>query len=450
MNKWIEKLSNLIGPMKQKCPYEFKFNLTISDLNCFRYANSMGTQNTSINSLSLSLIMAEPLAGGGARMATVSSSEFNPEVLLEEAMVAIPESPVNKEFKGFCRNDVSYSEAKTWYKETADLDSRKKALILEDLRKKHPDKWLGGIFETEETQTAIAGSNGLFLSDKYTRFTFEVKAEKDSKSTSVYRIGRDISQLNIEKECERAFLYLEKEVPKAVPSDGTYRIVFGPEAVSEICFFISLLGFGGRGHKQGSNFTSKKVGEYLFRNPLILLSDNSKNPLTLTKNHDEWGFPRKSLTLLDGGRVCDIAHNQFTAETEDGNTGHGNKGMAMLMELQEGDRTIDELCLEEDKTIVISRFHYPTIADRSKPVIKGSTKDGTYLFEGTAGNVKDAGTLEFFFNPVLLFANTKALSRDRFVIPQGSLSMSMAGANVVPWIAVDGVTVRNGKIYLQD
>lgn len=450
MNKWIEKLSNLIGPMKQKCPYEFKFYLNISDLNCFRFANSMGTQNTSINSLSLSLLMADPLPDGGARMATVSSSEFNPEILLKEAMAAIPESPVNKEFKGFCSNDLNYSEAETWYKETADLDSRKKAVILENLRKKHPDKWLGGIFETEETQTAIGGSNGLFLSDKYTRYTFEIKAEKDGKSTSVYRIGRNISDLNIEQECERSFYYLEKEVPKATPSDGTYRIVFGPEAVSEICFFISLLGFGGRGHKQGSNFTSKKVGEYLFKNPLIRLSDNCRNPLTLTKNHDEWGFGRKSLTLLDGGKICEIAHNQFTAETEEANTGHGNMGMAMLMELKEGDKTVDELCLENDKTIVISRFHYPTIADRSKPVIKGSTKDGTYLFNGSNSDVKDAGTLEFFFNPVMLFANTKALSKDRFVIPQGSLSMSMAGANVVPWIAVDEVTVKNGKIYLQD
>ena len=449
MSKYIEELKDLIKPMSEKSPYDFKFHLTLSDFNCFRFANSMGTQNTSINSLSLSLVMAAPAKDGGHHMVSLSSTEFNPEELLDQALHSINESPVNKEFKGFCERGISYKDAVTWYEDTAALNSKKKAIALEEVRKTHPHTWLGGIWESEETKSVIGQSNGLFLNEKFTRFTFELKAEKNGRAVSIYRTGRDINHLKLQEECDRAFQMIEKPMEKAVLSDGKYRIVLGPEAVSEICFFVSLLGFGGRGHKQKSNFTSKKVGKHLFENDLITLTDNCYSPQTLTRKYDDYGYPRKPLTLLDGGLVCDIAHDQFTAENADEITGHGGNAMAMLMELKEGNCEVSKL-YDADNVIQISRFHYPTIADRSKPEIKGSTKDGTYVFSSEDSCGKDCGTVEFFFNPVNILANTVALSRERFTIPQGSLSMSMAGANIVPWIAVDNVTVKNGKMYLLD
>ena len=449
--------------MKEKSPYEFMFYLTLSDFNCLRYANSMGTQNTSIKSLSLTLIMSDQAKDAdsqqttdntpdGAKIIYLSSSELNPMELLEQGIKAIPDASVNDEFKGFCPPDVTHKEVKTWYEDTAAATSKTKAMALESLRKEHTDKWLGGIWETEEITHLMAGSNGLLLRDQFTRYTFELKAEQNGKSASVYRIGRDLGSFDIHKECDKALKNLERKTPKQIPKDGKYRVVFGPEAVSEICFFISLLGFGGRGDKQGSNFTSGKIGEKLFENDLIHLSDNCYNPLTLTCKHDNFGYPRKPLTLLNKGKICEIAHTQFTAKTLEENTGHGGSGAAMLMELKEGSSTIDELYTEKEKTVLISRFHYPTIADRSKPEIKGSTKDGTYLYisdrNTTEPTIKDAGTLEFFFNPVRLLENTTALSKDRFVVPQGSLSMSMVGANIVPYIAVDDVTIKDGKLYL--
>ncbi len=381
-------------------------------------------------------------------MVNLSSTEFEPELLLEQAQALLPTAPPNEEFKGFCKPDQEYATVQTSYESTARMPSTKKAELLESFRKKHPELWLGGIFETSVTERIIACSNGLFLPEKSTEYKFEMKAELNEKSISVFRAGRDIDKLNIEKEMAPALELLEKNVAEGKAEKGVYRCLLGPEAVSELIFFLSLLGFGGRAFKQKRSFTAEKLGENLFENSSIVLKDNGQNPDSLTRAFDDWGFPRKPLTLLDKGKVVEMAHDQFTAESTSGNTGHGDGGgpYPMLMELKEGNKSQQELLESGEDTIIISRFHYPTIADPSKPLIKGSTKDGTYLRDKD-GMMTDLGSLEFYFDPVKLLAATRELSSERFVIPQGSLALSRPGANVVPWLLVTDIELRHGALY---
>ena len=445
MEQWIRKLSDCLPALKEICPHEFLLRFTLEDFNCLRFANSRGTQNTSVQSIFLNLVVVKEEDGGG-RMVSCSSNSFEPEVLMKQALAAIPETPVNNEFKGFCPPGLQYPVVQTYYASTANLTAPEKARRLESLRRKNKDLWLGGIWENSTTLRALAGSNGLFLQEMATKYIFEAKALLDDRAASVYRIGRNVDDLDECAELQRAIAPLRKKPPHRQIPDGVYRCLFGPEAVSEMCFFISLHGFGGRGFKQGQNFTCKHIGKNLFENERIVLKDRGTNEQTLTKAYDSWGFPRQELTLIDGGKVCQMAHDQFTAELIDGNTGHGDGSpAAMLMELAPGKSLLAELLAADEQLLQISRFHYPTVADPSKPLLKGSTKDGTYLIDGE--DIYEVGGLEFYFNPIELLGSTVELSRERFVIPQGSLAMSRPGANIVPWILVADVEVRQGTLH---
>jgi len=446
MEAWISRLSDCLPSLRRRCPHEFLVRLYVGDFNCFRFANSRGTQNTSIDSVGLSIVVAEPVSGGGAKMATVTSSSFEPDGLMDRAVEALREAPTNEEFKGFCPPGRAYRAVQGYYPTTATLRSPAKAERLEALRASNEDLWWGGIWETETALRVLAGSNGLFLHDLTTEFTFEAKAELDERTVTVYRTGRDGSTLDVEAELAPAVARLRALPPRGDLPDGQYRVVFGPEAVSEIVFFTSLLGFGGRGHKQGRNYTVKHLGKNLFENARVVLRDDGADPRTLTRTFDDWGFPRQPLTLFDGGRVGRVAHDQFTAPTADENTGHGDgTPAAMLMELAPGDVAAEDLWAAEPGTLYVSRFHYPTVADPCKPLLKGSTKDGTYL--ATAEGLRDVGAVEFFVNPVQVLADVVALSKEQAVIPQGSLAMSLPGANIVPTIAVSGIRASGGTLY---
>ncbi len=445
MEQWIKRLSECLPALRKDCPYEFLLRFSLQDYNCLRFANSRGTQNTSVQSLSMTLVVANK-EENGARLATVSSNSFEPMELMKQALDSLPTAPINSEFKGFCPVGEKYPSVQTYYPSTANLSAPEKAKRLEELRQRNEDLWLGGIWENSTTLRVIASSNGVFLPEMATQYTFEVKALLGEQAASVYRIGRNVAELDECAELDRAIAPLRANPKEEKLKDGTYRCIFGPEAVSEMCFFISLHGFGGRGFKQGQNFTCEKVGKNLFENERIKLIDNATNKDTLTKAFDSWGFPRRPLTLLDGGKVCEMAHDQFTAERWEDNTGHGDGSpAAMLMELSPGQIPLADLKKSDLPLLQISRFHYPTVADPNKPLLKGSTKDGTYLINGE--DIVEVGGLEFYFNPVKLLADTVELSQERFAIPQGSLAMSLPGANIVPWIVVADVEVRNGTLH---
>lgn len=449
MARWSDRMARAVTGLKDSLPGQALLRLTVEDFNCLRFANSRGTQTTSIHSLGLELVAALPADGGGARMVTLSSGEFEPEALAARALAALADAPVNAEFTGFAPPGLTYGTVQTSWAATALLDAPAKAATLEAIRRQAPGLWMGGIFDSSSTTRILAGTNGLFLVEESTAYKVEIKYEHEGRTASVYRAGRDIGALDLEEESRRARDEVTASVGRCHLADGTYRLLLAPEAVSEVVFYTSFLGFGGRGAKQGRNFTSKALDGRLFDNPRIRLRDSGRNPANLTRAFDDWGFPRRDLTLIEGGRVADTAHDLFTAPTPEANTGHGDGGspFPMLMELAPGDLPVAEMTRMEPGTLRVNRFHYPTVADPCIPLLKGSTKDGTFLM--TDQGLRDTGGLEFYLDPTAVLGAVVALSRERVTVPQGSLALSLPGANVVPWLLVEGVTATNGVLTLR-
>jgi predicted Zn-dependent protease len=90
-----------------------------------------------------------------------------------------------------------------------------------------------------------------------------------------------------------------------------------------------------------------------------------------------------------------------------------------------GTSSTDEMISSTDRGLLVTRFHYINIADPSKAVLTGLTRDGTFLIE--KGRVtRPVRNLRFTESMLSAFSAVEALSAER------SLEPEFLGAMLVP------------------
>ena len=100
---------------------------------------------------------------------------------------------------------------------------------------------------------------------------------------------------------EAADLALRSASPGAL-DPGTYTVVLGPEAVSDIVDFLAYVGFSAKATAEGRSFMSGHVGEKVM-SELISIADDALAPNALGTTFDYEGQPRHRAQLIERGIV---------------------------------------------------------------------------------------------------------------------------------------------------
>jgi PmbA protein len=199
---------------------------------------------------------------------------------------------------------------------------------------------------------------------------------------------------------------------------GTYTVVLGPEAVSDIVDFLAYVGFSAKATAEGRSFMSGHAGEKVM-SELISIADDAIAANALGTTFDYEGQPRRRVQLIDRGVVGQpVTDSYWAARLGSPNTGHALPApnsfgpMPLNCEVAAGNATIDELISSVTNGVYVTRFHYVNVEDPVSVMLTGMTRDGTFAIEnGKLG--RPLKNLRFTQSAIEALASCKGVGRER-------------------------------------
>jgi predicted Zn-dependent protease len=199
---------------------------------------------------------------------------------------------------------------------------------------------------------------------------------------------------------------------------GTYTVVLGPEAVSDIVDFLAYVGFSAKAVAEQRSFLSGHTGEKVM-SELISISDDAISRNAMGTTFDYEGQPKRRVQLIDRGVAGEpVTDSYWAAKLGRPNTGHALPApnsygpMPLNCEIAAGDATIDELIASVKHGVYVTRFHYVNIEDPVTVLLTGMTRDGTFeIAEGRLG--RPLKNLRFTQGAVEALASCQGVARER-------------------------------------
>jgi predicted Zn-dependent protease len=205
----------------------------------------------------------------------------------------------------------------------------------------------------------------------------------------------------------------QSAAPRELPA-GRYTVVLEPAAVLDLVGQM-FADFSSTAIRDGRSFLRDRVGSKLFGEN-ITIHDDAAHPLQSGPPFDGEGVPRKPLTLVDRGKVREIACSRSAARIAGVEpTGHGfplpnefGEAPANIV-IAGGGSSVKEMIESTGRGILVTRLWYIREVDPYEKIFTGMTRDGTFLIED--GRVT-AGIRNFRFNQALpeMLSNVEALS----------------------------------------
>lgn len=216
---------------------------------------------------------------------------------------------------------------------------------------------------------------------------------------------------------------------------GDYTVVLAPEAVADLALFTAWYGCSAKSVEEGRSFMSGRIGER-FASPSITLLDDALAPSSLGLPFDYEGQPKTRTLLLDEGIAAGpVTDSYWAARTGRPNTGHAlpapnSEGPLPLdVEIMPGDAEPEAMIQSVERGIYVTRFHYVNVADPTRMVLTGMTRDGTFMIENgeLTTPVKD---LRFTQNALEALETTLAVSAERRLVGE-------EGGALVPYLLLE-------------
>jgi len=278
---------------------------------------------------------------------------------------------------------------------------------------------VGGIALTSEGSIepfAVANSTGLYRFGRKSRTIFEVSAQKGDgagRSRVLVRRAADVDPVRVaEDACRRA---LDSQEPADL-APGEYTVLFEPEAMRDLVWFLTYLGFNGMAVAEKRSPLAGRLGEKVFGENITLSEDPGLEGL-FGISFDGEGVDTRKINLIENGVLSSFLHDRLSAQlTGQEATGHGLPApnswgaFPFFPVLHGGEATQDELLAGVEHGVLVTRLWYTNIVDPMRMVVTGMTRDGTFRIENgqRTGPVKN-----FRFNQSLLdlFGNVVALGK---------------------------------------
>ncbi|MDY7076754.1 MAG: TldD/PmbA family protein [Chloroflexota bacterium] len=200
--------------------------------------------------------------------------------------------------------------------------------------------------------------------------------------------GMDVSALDPEGVGRVA---VDKALRSRDPADiepGAYTVILEEDAVADMLFILSYLGFGALAVQEGRSFMNGHFGDKI-TGENITIWDDGHDQRGLAFPFDFEGVPRQRVTLVENGIAKGVVYDSFTAGREEGrvSTGHSLPApntfgpIPTNLFMAPGQATKEEMLASTKRGIWVTRFHYTNPVHPVKTVITGMTRDGTFLIE---------------------------------------------------------------------
>ena len=412
-----------------------------------RFAGSEVHQPTLIQDESVSIRVVRD-----GRVGFASTNRTDDEGLraaARRAADAAAHAPPDPGFAGLPRPET-VPDVAGFDEETASLTAEEQARAAGRAIEAVPEIGLFGYFTSGVTETAVASSLGLAVSQAMTDVSALSIAAGERESGFAEATAWKASDVDVAAVARTAAEKAERTRGAAEIEPRTYRAVLEPYAFSELLWYFGYTSLSALALLEGRSYLSGRLGEQLFH-PSFTLADDALDPRGLPKAFDFEGVPKRRVTLVEKGVAKDVVWDRRTAKQAGGeraSTGHalappaqGYGPMAFNLSVAPGDASLEELVERVGDGLYVTRLHYLSVVDPREGIITGMTRDGTFRVEG--GRVtKPLVNLRFTFSFPKLLEGLLGLSRDVTLVNRADFyDERYPFGTLVPAAATDAFTI---------
>ncbi|HOU15745.1 MAG TPA: metallopeptidase TldD-related protein [Anaerolineae bacterium] len=225
-------------------------------------------------------------------------------------------------------------------------------------------------FKTSDAQISMVLS--------HTALKWEVLAEQSAQQKT------DLNPDALRRDLAFLVEHYQHDAPQQLPL-GTYDIVFGSAALSDLLSFMGYIGYNGGLMKRGFSFLSEaQIGQRVF-SPQFTLTDDPTRRETFPFRRDLMGMPRQPFPIFTEGVFKNFMWAQDDADEFGAQpTGHTTPHDSIV--LQGGDAAVNTLAElvampRENDVLYIPYLHYMNIVNPSKGLVTGSSRFGALLLK---------------------------------------------------------------------
>jgi predicted Zn-dependent protease len=395
-----------------------------------RFANNGVTTTGDTRKVSMSVTSIQ-----GQRAATVSGTASSRDEVVDlvqqaESLAAI--APVNPEQLPLL-GAQSYRRVRGRDAATARMDARGRVEFLRPAIRSAVEAGLvgAGFLAHEDVELLLANSNGMSAKHRKTRVSLSLTARTPDGTGSSYAAAVSHAFPNIdvtalsEKVARRAAL---SRAPRRAEA-GRRTVVLEPLAVADLLSMLLGTMDRRRAEEGRSYFASgegkSRVGERLFTPSVTLrsLPTDGANP---GMPFDLEGSPRSPRTWVKEGVLLELPTTRFWAKTQ----GVPAVPSPSTLHMSGGSGTAEDLLKAVGDGVLVTRFWYNRMLDRSRVQVTGLTRDGTFQIKDGA-IAHPINNFRYNDSPISLLTNVVAMGTPQRVGVRGGTVM------VVPPLVVE-------------
>lgn len=245
-----------------------------------------------------------------------------------------------------------------------------------------------GAFSTNELQTAVANSLGIFAYEPRTESECHAVVMADASGSGyTQRMATNASSIDFEAMAREAVAKAEhSRNPIEIPL-GEYQVVLDTYAVADMLQNLTFMGLDATAVQEERSFMNGQFGKQLV-DPRVTIYDDGHDRAGLPQSFDFEGVPKQRVVMIDRGIANAVTYDSFTAQREGKpNTGHAQPApnpygpVPTHVMMEAGNASIEQLIKGVDRGIYVTRFHYTNTVHPVKTLFTGMTRDGTFLIE---------------------------------------------------------------------
>jgi PmbA protein len=243
-----------------------------------------------------------------------------------------------------------------------------------------------GIFESGQTHSLLANSQGLTAAYRQTQAEFSVTFQQGSAASWAKANGADVRNFDPQKLAQTAS---DKAILAQNPIElppGHYTVILEPAAVLDLVGFL-FYDFAATAVQDKRSCFAERMGKAVFGKN-ISITDDAYHPAQLGAPFDGEGYPRQQVSLVEKGVLRNLVYSRRSGKVAHTNpTGHGfplpnEYGEAPLnLVVAGGSSSIPEMIASTDRGLLVTRLWYIREVEPYEKVMTGMTRDGLFLVE---------------------------------------------------------------------
>ena len=243
-----------------------------------------------------------------------------------------------------------------------------------------------GIFESGQTHSLLANSQGLTAAYRQTQAEFSVTFQQGSAASWAKANDADVRNFDPQKLAQTAS---DKAILAQNPIElppGHYTVILEPAAVLDLVGFL-FYDFAATAVQDKRSCFAERMGKAVFGKN-ISITDDAYHPAQLGAPFDGEGYPRQQVSLVEKGVLRNLVYSRRSGKVAHTNpTGHGfplpnEYGEAPLnLVVAGGSSSIPEMIASTDRGLLVTRLWYIREVEPYEKVMTGMTRDGLFLVE---------------------------------------------------------------------